>query len=312
MAKNIALTLNDDLLLEKIADAFSSGYRRKIIRLLAIKSRTAVEISNLLDISKSTTSFHLKFLKEAGLIKETPAPKSKGNQKNISLCVPMISLRMISEHDMNNKTKYVEIPISSFTEYDVEPPCSIATKDHWLMPNDSILIFDSFERTQAQLISFTSGFIAYKINMEPYKLIGEEFKSITFSMEICSECPFYNNDWKSNITFKINDVEVGEFLSLGDYGGRRGKYTPIHYSPTATNYGVMVTLMINNKGTYINGEIASKNTIESLGIDKNPILKLSLGVKKDATYCGGLSIFGKHFGDYPQGINLTIDYKSDS
>jgi predicted transcriptional regulator len=35
-------------------------------------------------------------------------------------------------------------------------------------------------------------------------------------------------------------------------------------------------------------------------------IKLTIGIKEDAVHKGGINIFGKNFGDYPQSIVMTI------
>ncbi|MEI3204121.1 MAG: hypothetical protein V8S73_05705 [Lachnospiraceae bacterium] len=37
-------------------------------------------------------------------------------------------------------------------------------------------------------------------------------------MEICSEAPGYKEDWKSDLTLWVNDVEVGTWTCPGDLG----------------------------------------------------------------------------------------------
>ena len=35
-------------------------------------------------------------------------------------------------------------------------------------------------------------------------------------------------------------------------------------------------------------------------------IKLDIGIKDDAVHRGGLNLFGKNFGDYPQSIIMTL------
>ena len=82
--RDIYCNLKDDDMLEKIGDALSSSIRRKILRLLTVKSYSALELASLTNVALSTMSFHLKILKDAKLINMVSSPNKRGNEKNIS------------------------------------------------------------------------------------------------------------------------------------------------------------------------------------------------------------------------------------
>ncbi len=50
--------------------------------------------------------------------------------------------------------------------------------------------------------------------------------SVQFSAELCSEAPLHNDDYPSDITVRVNGVELGTWTSPGDFGGERGRLTP--------------------------------------------------------------------------------------
>ena len=79
---------------------------------------------------------------------------------------------------------------------------------------------------------------------------------LEFTMEICSEAPFYKNDWKSNIDSYVNDVKLRSYLSYGDYGDRRGKLNADAFLYNATQYGMLVNIKIDETGTYFNGVLS--------------------------------------------------------
>ena len=54
-------------------------------------------------------------------------------------------------------------------------------------------------------------------------------------MELSSEVPGTNLDWPSDITLWVNDIIVGTWTSPGDYGDKRGVYTPTGGSSRARN-----------------------------------------------------------------------------
>ncbi len=76
----------------------------------------------------------------------------------------------------------------------------------------------------------------------------------------------------------------------------------------ATQYGVLHRLFIDHGGCYIDGVKTSAETLDSLPVGGDDYLTLRIGIKKDAKYIGGLNLFGEHFGNYSQHINMKIDY----
>ena len=128
-------------------------------------------------------------------------------------------------------------------------------------------------------------------------------------MEICSEAPFYRNDWKSEITLFICDKEIGTWISPGDFGGRRGKQNPAWWSDALTQFGILTIWEIREDGAYVNDVKISDVSINDLDLKKEDYISLKIGVKKDAKYVGGLSLFGKSFGDYNQDILVNFYWK---
>src|SRR4030043_52569 len=80
------------------------------------------------------------------------------------------------------------------------------------------------KRSIAGLIWFERGFVEYKFpNNLPVK---SNLEKLEVSMELSSEAPGTNKDWPSDITVWINGIEIGTWISPGDYGDVRGKLTP--------------------------------------------------------------------------------------
>jgi predicted transcriptional regulator len=51
-----------------------------------------------------------------------------------------------------------------------------------------------------------------------------------------------------------------------------------------------------------------KVTLSTLNLDENPYISLLIEIKEDAEYVGGINIFGENYGDYPQGIIMSLIY----
>lgn len=75
--RNIILNLENLKQTEDISYALSSSYRLNILKLLTTNSYSLQELAQILDLAMSTVSFHIKILREAGLVKSTSSPSKK-------------------------------------------------------------------------------------------------------------------------------------------------------------------------------------------------------------------------------------------
>ncbi len=309
LQKKLTLTLSDDSRLERVATALNSATRRKILSLLTLNSYTIVEIAEQLNMSVSNISFHLKLLLKAGLINLTQNHSKRGNEKIVALEKHFIEILFVNDDKYFLAPTPVwnkEIPIGSFNVFDIEAPCGIADADGTLIGVEaSPDIFYNYKRLKGEIVWFTSGYLEYHISNASIR--GKVLESLQISCELCSECANYNNSFKSDISFWLNGKEVGTYTSPGDFGGRPGKYNPKSWPSTSTQYGMLVQLRIDGKGIWINQDCVNNElTIDDFAfITREKCLQFRLGVKKDAKYMGGLNLFGKSFGDYPQGIRFT-------
>lgn len=305
--RDIYCNIKDDDLLEKIGDALSSPIRRKVLRLLTGRSYSALELSSLTNVALSTMSFHLKVLKDAKLINMVSSPNKRGNEKNVSQSCENIYISF-SQNSLTKKGLYsIELPIGSYFDFDITPPCIMNGRNGQLGEIDSVLPFYSFKRSEARLLSFLKGWLEYRIPTISFK--DKVVQSLTFSLEICSECPNYNNTWKSDITFWVNKHEICTYRSMGDYGDRKGLLNPDWYPSQSSQYGMLVKIRIDNEGTWIDNEIVSSVTIDELELTSANFFSLRLGVKPNSHYVGGVNLFGKGFGDHNQDIIVQVDYK---
>ena len=64
----------------------------------------------------------------------------------------------------------------------------------------------------------------------------------------------------------------------------------------------------NKKGTYIDGLQISDITIKDLNLTDRSTVRFKMAVNEDADHVGGLTIYGKNFGNYNQDINIRINY----
>ena len=128
------------------------------------------------------------------------------------------------------------------------------------------------------------------------------------SAELASEAPGVNDAWPSDISFYLNNVYLGNWLSPGDFGDVKGIFTPDWWFPNWNQYGLLMLLVINKKGTFIDGLKISEINIQDFNLDFRSKIKFRLAVNDDAEHVGGLTIFGKSFGNYNQDIKISISY----
>lgn len=159
----------------------------------------------------------------------------------------------------------------------------------------------------AQLIASSNGRVTYEFSNTI--ALHKEVVELSISMEICSEAPYHDNNYMSDITFWINGKEITTYLSSGDYGDRVGILNPDYWPKVNTQYGKLVNLTIKKDGVYINGiKQKSKYNLENVDLKKGNKLTLTIGNKNTAEHVGGFNIFGKTFGDYPQDVCLQFYY----
>ena len=199
-----------------------------------------------------------------------------------------------------------QIRVGQFSSHNVCPTCGLATSESVVGVLDDIRYFDHPDRFNADIIWFTKGYVEYALpNLIP---VNQKISQLSISMEISSEAPGIDNNWPSDISFYINDILVGVWTSPGDYGEVRGMLTPDWWPPNWNQYGLLKLLVINHRGTYIDGLKISDVTTNTLKLDYTSTIRFRMAVEEDATHVGGLTLFGRSFGNYSQDIQVSINY----
>lgn len=309
MEKKLPINLKNEDKIINISKALSNKLRIQILQLLAAESLSVNEIANKMGVPLTTIASNINILEESGLINCILQAGKHGTMKLCYIAYENINVNFISH--LNEKVfteRIYNIPIGSFFSIDVEPTCGMADENNFIGKDDDITTFYSENRINAQLIWFLKGFVEYRIPCEKDK----EISKIEINMEICSEAPGYRLEWPSDITLIINDVEIGTFTCPGDFGGRRGKYSPKWWSIGSTQFGVLKCWQVVEDGSYLDYSYLSDKNINDIFNEKYlPYISIKFGVKKDAKNIGGLNIFGEKFGDYPIGISVKVSYKNE-
>ncbi|WP_407428490.1 ArsR/SmtB family transcription factor [Treponema sp.] len=288
--------------------ALASEPRLEILSLIRKQSLNINEISEKLNLPQSTVATHISILEEAGLIETRSIKARKGTQK---LCYPAFQDGLLIKfpEEQTEVENYVEIemPLGIFTDCHVTAPCGLCSSEKIIGQLDVPGSFLSPDRMKAGLLWCNNGYVEYKF---PNNTMYDERKltKIEVSAELSSETPGTNSDWPSDITIWINRVEVGTWTSPGDYGDRRGDFTPKWWKLEGSQYGLLKHFSVTNEGSFVDGEKISDVKLSDLKLEEHHSIRVRLGVKENAPHMGGMNIFGRGFGDHDQGIILRAYY----
>jgi len=304
--KNHALIIDSSKNI-KVLKAFSSEARVRILEILQNQELNVSEIARKLGIPQSTATTSLLILEEAGLIDSHIANGVKGGQK---VCTARYKEFLITFNPPNipveNGMIEVEMPVGLFTSYDVSAPCGLCNRDSIIGYLDVPGTFFSPERIKAALVWFEKGYVEYKFPNNALYLEKKTIKRLELSMEMSSEVPGTNKKWLSDISVWINEKEIGVWTSPGDFGDRRGKFTPLFWKLEGSQYGILTTWEVTDKGTFIDRRQVSEVNLGDLRINDHHSVKVRIGIAGNARHTGGINIFGKGFGDYDQDIILRL------
>lgn len=291
-----------------IGKALSSPVRIDIMNLIKTKPLSLQEIARLLQIPLSSTAMHIRCLEDAGLIITENQPGIRGSMR-VCMC-HILSFHLEAydtEIDAADHSYLYEMPVGSYYNFDVSPTCGLAGMEGIIDCFDNPVSFYSAERQNAQLIWFSQGFLEYRFPNKINRLLT--LQELSFSLELCSEAPGYSEDWPSDITFYINDQEVGTYTCPGDFGVRRGKCTPDIWPMGRTQYGLLTSISLRQDGGYINeSPVNPAVSLSTVGLDEHPFISFKVCIKSDAVNIGGVNIFGEKYGDHPQGICMRAVY----
>lgn len=285
-----------------------SEVRVNIIRLLLKnKEMNLNEIAGSLNITNGALTSHIKKLEDVGLIEVRADFVGHGNQKICRVKQERILVDVVPAQESGSVGVYeVEIPVGQYTDYSVFPTCGIATTKTLIGEVDDPRYFAHPDRINAGILWFSKGYVEYLIpNVLPY---AQKIDELVFSMELSSEAPGVNSDWPSDISFLLNDVPVGSWTSPGDFGDVKGFFTPDWWLSTWNQYGLLKMLVINKKGTFVDGLKISDVSVDQFQLDYKSTIRLKLEVSEDATHVGGLTLYGNGFGNYGQGIKVRMHY----
>ncbi len=286
--------------------ALGSDIRVQILNTLLENTQMSMnQLANELNISNGALTGHIKKLEECGLITTSNDSSGHGNQKMCSLIQDRIIVDIEKPLDLTNVFN-TELKVGQYSSHSICPTCGMATPQFVIGELDDIRYFDHPDHFSADILWFTKGYVEYIVpNLIPY---NQRISQLSLSAEISSEAPGIDNNWPSDISFYVNDIKVGTWTSPGDYGDTRGMFTPDWWPSNWNQYGLLKLLVINNKGTFIDGLKISDITTSTLNLDYKSTIRFRMAVEESSAHVGGLTIFGKAFGNYDQNIKVSIHY----
>lgn len=289
-----------------IFKALASEVRIEIIKILSENNGMNMnELASRLNITNGALTSHIKKLEDCGIIVITNESAGHGNQKKCTVRLDKILIEVNPEEDVKNIYQ-TDVKVGHYSDYSVYPTCGLASGKAIIGEVDDTRYFAHPDRYDANLLWFTRGYVEYVIpNFIPS---GQKIDQISISLEIGSEAPGYNDVWPSDISFFLNDRKVAVWTSPGDFGSVKGIFTPDWWFPNWNQYGLLKILVVNGRGTFIDGLQVSDVTIADFQFDYHSTIKLKMEVEEDAQHVGGLTIFGKGFGNYNQDIAVRINY----
>jgi predicted transcriptional regulator len=291
----------------KVLRALGSEVRLRILELLQNQELNVTDIAKKLGIPQSTATTSILALEEAGLIDSHTANGVKGGQK---VCASRYKELLVTfsppSLPRENNTIEVEMPVGLFTSYDVSAPCGLCSRESVIGYLDVPGTFFSPDRIKAALVWFEKGYVEYKFPNNALYLEKGAIKRLELSMEMSSEVPGTSKKWLSDISVWINERQIGVWTSPGDFGDRRGKFTPVFWKLEGSQYGLLTTWEVTREGTFIDRQQVSAVTLDDLCLNDHHSIKVRIGIAENAAHTGGINIFGKGFGDYDQDIVLKL------
>ncbi|MBM7564926.1 ArsR/SmtB family transcription factor [Paenibacillus sacheonensis] len=289
-----------------LLECFSSETRVRMIELLDRSQMSIKELAAELGVSSAIVTKHVQKLESAGIIGTESISGARGRLKMCRLLPEFVTLQLRTPTAPNANVYTVSLPIGQYTDFKVKPTCGLSSELSIIGLADDPRYFWAPDHVKAKIIWFASGFLEYRI--PNYLMGGQKATSITITLEICSEAPGYNENWPSDISFHMNGTLLGTWTCPGDFGAQKGIFTP-DWWPHGTQYGLMKTITIRKDGTFLDGIQLSALTAADLDIKPNDEMRFRLSCPDTGAHAGGISLFGRHFGNYDQEIEVTVTYE---
>lgn len=290
-----------------VFSALGSEVRIQIMQRLIKNGRMSMnDLAQSLGLSNGALTPHIRKLESAGLVRINTDSSSHGNLK---LCEPKLGkiLFDFSRSGRGRNLYHSHLRVGQYSRCLVFPTCGLSTSESILGKADDARYFTHQKHFEADILWFTKGYVEYLIPCVIPR--SARIRAISISAELSSEAPGSNTEWPSDIHFYINDHLIGVWTSPGDFADTPGLFTPDWWFSNWNQYGILKTLSIGPDGSSMDGEPFSRVTIDDLKLNPRQPMYFRIAVPDDAEHVGGLTIFGRDFGNYNQDIEFSIMYE---
>lgn len=292
----------------RFCKALSSPLRVEMLQYILSHEETSPnDLAEAFSVSRAAVTQNLHLLAEAGLVGLT-SYNSRTSQKKTCYLRDNKFVITLGENPSADVSYQSEIPIGQYTNYQVFPTCGIATSDFLIGQEDDPRYFDSPQRTDAGILWFTKGFVEYRL--PNYLREGNVPTELQISLELSSEAPGHAMNWPSDISLWLNGTLLCTWRSPGDFGEKKGIYSPEWWITGWNQYGLLKLFTVNKDGTFVDGFQVGDVTIDDLAISSTSEMRFRIGITEDAENPGGVTIFGRGFGNYDQNIRMRMIFET--
>lgn len=290
-----------------VYEALASAVRLKIIDLLQQEEKHVKQLAEELGLSNAITSIHVNKLQKAGLISCRSRRIGQATYKFCSLSAHHLQINLSSTGGTSRKLIEIAVPVGHYTDVQAVPTCGLATREQLIGQYDDARYFLDPQRVLAGILWFSQGYVEYKI--PNYLFQNQQLSEVEIAMEISSEAPRTKERWPSDIRFYMNGTCLGKWTSPGDFGDRPGRFTPAWWPPDVNQYGLLKVLRIHSGGTFIDGQRISELRIQDLEWGTGS-WTFRISAEDTPHHRGGLTLFGRGFGNYDQDLLFRIYYNA--
>jgi predicted transcriptional regulator len=293
--------------LQAVTRALASSKRLAILHFLSNHTCSVHEIAQALNLPASTATLHINILEKAGLIKTDLQPATRGLQKMCARVYDQVVIELPLAPGQNEATSEISMPIGAYSDLSISATCGILKETGIIGHLDDPAAFYEPEHIHAQLLWFRKGWVEYRF---PNRLPPDAvLDALELSLEACSEAPLHHDDWPSDISVWVNGHLLGTWTCPGDFGGQRGALTPAWWDTHNSQYGLLKIWRVTAQGSFVDGRQVSAVNLARLGLEPGVPIPVRIGVRDDAYNQGGLNLFGRKFGNYPQDIILRQRFR---
>ncbi len=298
--------LNLDPAHAPVYKALASEARLSILSHLSSGPANQQQLADRLGLSSAMVAQHLDKLAAAGLVALERVTTDRGLEKRARLSESALRIDLTRPSAAPPLVEEIAIPIGHFVDFSVSPPCGLATADRMIgVVDDPRYFFDPL-RVDAGILWFAEGAIMYRIPV--FHPGGRPIRAVSLSFEAGSEARGYAMDWPSRIRVRLNGLEVAAFVLPGDFGDRPGRLSPAYWKPKQINqYGILKQVRIDGNGTAVDGALRSGIGLERVLDVDGEFLALEFVCRDNPFPGGGLTLYGKDFGDFPQDIRIRFE-----